>query len=105
MEKRGFYAVMVLTGVFTALFGAVFFIGNEATYQKLLETPISSFCGRWIGVSLLGSILFLTCFFLQWLLAKIIYKEPFQEILKVCLIGIMVQFISAFVGTYLFFNH
>ena len=75
MKKEGFYAVIVLTGFLTALLGAIFFIGNEATYQKLLETPVSSFCGRWIGVSLFGSILFLICFFLQWLLAKIIYKE------------------------------
>lgn len=103
MEKEDFYALVALTGIMTFFLSSFFFIGNQGTYQKLVEHLILSFFARWIGFTIIGFLLFLGLGFVVWLFARLVEKD-FKGKKRILLLGLITQTVCSFLGCLNFFK-
>ncbi len=96
--------IVALTG-FVGIFSAIFFIGSDETYARLLQTLPSSFARRALGgicVGLIGAaLIFLINYFLTKInpAAKTItYRKLFWGI-------VLITSVASIIGTAVFFSN
>ena len=103
MEKEDFYALIVITGLFTFLTSSFFFIGNENTYRRMLEDVMFEFLQRWFAFTLIGFLLFVGIGFIIWLLGRLVENDV-KDKKRILFLGFIAQIIGSFIGCVSFFK-
>ncbi|MBF0694635.1 MAG: hypothetical protein IR153_06220 [Flavobacterium sp.] len=99
--KIFYYLLVTLLAVAIAILSAIFYIGSEISYQRLLDDLGLSFIRRFIGFAIIGifglSLLAGINFFAN------IFMTQKLNIKKLFLTGVLIVSLASFFGTIIFF--